>query len=602
MAKIELLSPSVARKIAAGEVIERPASVLRELLDNAIDSGATEIEVHLLEGGLKEIRVTDNGCGMSPADLENSILPHATSKISKAEDLYKLSTLGFRGEALSSIAACSRLQITSKEENLAGHKIVCEDGKIIESIAFAAPDGTSIRVADLFYSIPGRKKFMKSAQGEATACLNIFYDKSAAFAHITFRYFVDGKLKHFLPASSLLERIQFLYKSRLDTQFLRFITSENESNSPISLSLVTTTPSVYRHDKKNIQIFINSRRIQEFALQQAIEYGYSEILPGGCYPTTFAFIQIDPALVDFNIHPAKREVKIQDISIVRNIIVKTIKNFLSPQMRTMQPVTQILAKNVEFDFPTSTPTKPETSQTIQTIEIPPSPAYSNPLAEFVNKSKNEFTASPTPSFTSLPIEKPTTPTTPISTSPSSTTEEINYLGSFQNLFLIATKGNQIFMIDQHAAHERILFNQYCNVTSIETLLLPIALEESVRFDAGLFSFTKIKNLKSLGIELKFSKDSGWEIFTLPASVKKFGSALVELLPNLPEDLFELEKKLFATLACREAIKEGDFVPSSYATELIKLTLELDKPHCPHGRPIYFVLSMEELFQLVGRTF
>ncbi|MCL2481713.1 MAG: DNA mismatch repair endonuclease MutL, partial [Spirochaetaceae bacterium] len=313
MGNIKILEKSVALKIAAGEVIDRPASVLRELLDNSIDAGSSEISVYIESAGIKEIRVIDNGAGMDEEDLKLSVIQHATSKIETAEDLFNIHTLGFRGEALSSIAASSRLEIiTGQDNNSKGKMLKTDSSGEINITTSASRKGTTISVKDLFYAIPARKQFLKNPSSETNLCKNIFYEKAATRPDIIFKLYIDGVLIQMLGLGALKERIFECYNAAFrDKAFLYEIEETNYGR--YSIKGVVADPAIYRKDRKFIHIYLNGRRIQDYSLIQAVTYGYSEFMPGGHFPSAFIFIENDPSLVDFNIHPAKKEARIKNI-------------------------------------------------------------------------------------------------------------------------------------------------------------------------------------------------------------------------------------------------------------------------------------------------
>lgn len=307
--KIKILEKSVALKIAAGEVIERPSSVLRELLDNSIDAGSTEINVHLTSSGMEEIRVVDNGSGMTREDLKICFLPHATSKIEQIEDIYRIWTLGFRGEALSSIAASARTEIISSTNDSGEGSTLKIEGDKHEILNSRANKGTIVSVKELFHMFPARKKFLKSPSAETTMCKTTFLEKAASNPDITFRLFIESKLSLFLPASSIPERIAGCYSNVFKE--LKMCSEVEYSEPSFSIKGLLNSPELTRKDRKYIHIYINGRRIQEFSLVQAVTYGYSHFIPGGVFPSAVIFIDVDPQLVDFNIHPAKKEARVK---------------------------------------------------------------------------------------------------------------------------------------------------------------------------------------------------------------------------------------------------------------------------------------------------
>ena len=299
---VRQLSVDVARKIAAGEVIDRPAAIVRELLDNAVDSGANEISVEIAGGGIEKIRVSDNGSGMTREDLAACARPHATSKISDAEDLLNLTTLGFRGEALASIAAVSRLSIMSGTYKMRAS--ITED-HIIEAIPPVQNEhGTIVMSEGLFENFPARRQFLKRTSSETMLCRELFVEKALPRTDIAFRLTIDGTVRYDLPRDvSLSDR----FTAALETKESPALFSElKASAADWSFRLVIGEPSVWRNDRKQLFVYVNGRRVQEYSLMQAIEYGCQGFFPNGTHPVAALFVEMNPALVDFNIHPAKR--------------------------------------------------------------------------------------------------------------------------------------------------------------------------------------------------------------------------------------------------------------------------------------------------------
>ena len=316
---IKQLDPIVASRIAAGEVVERPSSVLRELIDNSLDAKATKISVHLEQGGIKSLTVVDDGVGMSKEDLPLACVSHATSKISTIEDLFNLRTLGFRGEALSSIAACSLLTIDSN-----GNRIVVDNGNQGSVLPGSVSKGTSVRMENLFELIPARKLFLKRPQSEAAECKKILLEKALGFENVEFLFFVDGELKLHLPKASKKDRaatVMGLDKAFMPAQILEM----NYEDENLKLYAVAADPSCYKRDRTQIKILLNNRIIDSFALVQAVNNAYSAALPGGAFPFFYLFIEDNPALVDFNIHPTKRECKIRNQSQIYGSVTTMIE-------------------------------------------------------------------------------------------------------------------------------------------------------------------------------------------------------------------------------------------------------------------------------------
>lgn len=321
---VRTLNAEVARKIAAGEVIDRPNAIIRELMDNAIDAGATSITVEIVNGGIDKIRIVDNGSGLTKEDLQNCARPHATSKISTETDLLNLSTLGFRGEALASIAAVARLSITSGGWKMRAS--ITED-HIIEPVA--PTPGTIVQSEGLFENFPARRQFLKRAATEAIMCKNTFVEKALARPDIAFRFIQDGQVKldltenqslrdRFVAANNYTEPKELYYEIKA---------SDSGEDPDWKFSVVIGEPAVSRSNKKEIIIYVNGRKIQEYSLVQAVEYGGQGFFPNGTYPVAAVFAEVKPDQVDFNIHPAKKEARFYDISALHHGLSSTIKNF-----------------------------------------------------------------------------------------------------------------------------------------------------------------------------------------------------------------------------------------------------------------------------------
>jgi len=341
-----VLPPQEARRIAAGEVIDRPAALIREFIDNAIDAGATVIEVSIEGGGAKKAEVSDNGSGMDRENLEKCVLPHATSKIRSLDDLETVETLGFRGEALAAAAAVARLEIIS----CAGGGAVCSGGAAysggsgngeawrieagpgegkLHITAASRTRGTTVRALNLYESIPARKKFLKREGSEAALCHQVFMDKALAFPEITFRFNQDGKPRDFFPAAnSKKERFAAVApEAALSVREENFLHEINVSGEGFSVDIVIGGPELFRADKRMLYVFANGRRIQDYSLIHAMEYGTQGWFPNGTHPIGAVYLDIDPALADFNIHPAKREARFKDPGAIHHAISSGLRDF-----------------------------------------------------------------------------------------------------------------------------------------------------------------------------------------------------------------------------------------------------------------------------------
>lgn len=304
MNKIKFLDKSLVQKIAAGEAIDRPCSVLRELLDNAIDSGADKIEVFLEEGGIRKILIIDNGSGISQSDLKICYLPHTTSKITEEQDLEKIKTLGFRGEALSSIAICSNLTITSSITGEDSYQIEVENGIEKYFKKQSAINGTIVDITNLFHNLPARKRFLKKDSVETKMCIKVFEEKAVTHPNIDFKLSINNELRKVYFKESLIDRVQSVYGEIIENNKFGKIESEYES---AKMQIFFAPPNFSRKDRRNIKIFVNRRPVEEKSLLSAIIDGHRRILTNRNFPICYLFLEIDPRHVDFNIHPQKKK-------------------------------------------------------------------------------------------------------------------------------------------------------------------------------------------------------------------------------------------------------------------------------------------------------
>ena len=574
---IQVLNNSVAQRIAAGEVIDRPDSIIRELLDNAIDAHSSAIDVYILNGGIDEIRVMDNGSGMSPSDLRICCSSHATSKISKVEDLYTLSTLGFRGEALYSISACTKLTIISKQNDNIPYSVSIQEGVQDGPEPGGNTKGTTIIAKDIFYSIPGRKKFLKRPQAEGTACRKTFLDKALPFPDISFRFFSNGKLRHNLPASDQFQRIIQAYQETIQENFMGI--TETEAGD-FSIKAVCSTPDFYRTDRSYIQIYINKRRIHDFSLLQAVTYGYNDYLPGGSFPYCFLYITVNPELVDFNIHPAKREAKIRNISEIHHETVQMLKSWLFRATKKQVTTTSFTSKASapslnfsDFNTPKISPNRSNSLKTAAHSEKAYDDAVNTWMQEVAEKKadtadilENEF--------------------------------KFMYRGQVFNLFLVAEMGNSILLIDQHAAHERIIYEELKSSTVSQKLLIPYIFEPENEIENFLLSHNEIYS--KIGIDIQQKSAGNWELLSLPAVCKAIQNDIIDFIMNSAGNSQEIEKKLYAMISCRAAVKDGDVLDPITASNLIQKALKLKIHRCPHGRPIWKEITREQLYKDVER--
>ncbi|MDR1030601.1 MAG: DNA mismatch repair endonuclease MutL [Treponema sp.] len=604
--QIQVLPPEEARKIAAGEVVDRPAALVRELLDNAIDAKSTVIEVVIEEGGSRRIEVIDDGVGMTREDLLLCCQTHATSKIRSINDLDIMKTLGFRGEALAAAAAVSHLEIlTSVDGREAWHLELGPGGgtdPVIQQVRRIK--GTTIRALGIFDTIPVRKRFLRKDWSEANLCKQAFIDKALVFPSISFRFIQDGKLKLLLPkVSSLKERFAALLLNRNEAPFLHEISA---SGTGFLINIVLGSPALSRNDRRQQYVFANCRRIQEYSLLQALEYGVQGWFPNNAHPIGAIYVDINPALADFNIHPAKREVRFADAGAIHFAVTQTIRDFVH-HLNLSAEKQWVDAEPGNIQSTTSSPIPEGTGQvnwnlfSKQSTGISP---WENP---------GDWVRPPQPQTASLALEALIEPDEPAVEFADSAEEEsapqevaeprpaygLRYVGRAFGVFILVENGNRLFMIDQHAAHERILYEELLSKPiPMQELLVAIPFttesEEDDRFIAQHQT-----DLARLGVVIK-ADNGAWRIEALPVAWRLGDAATIKEILNLKNAGEDMAEHWAATLVCHHALKEGDYLDERTALAFGEAALKLRVPRCPHGRPIWYEISRETVFKAVRR--
>ena len=596
MGRIALLDPRLASRIAAGEVIERPQSIARELLDNALDAGADEIRVEIEGGGIDRISVIDNGKGISREDLAMLGSRHATSKISREDDLYAITTLGFRGEAIYSISAVSRFTMkTRSSETGESSTLSIDNGRRGEIEPYGPDRGTIATAEALFAEIPARRFFLKRASTEGSLIRNLVISKALAFPAVRFTFVSDGAIRLDWPkCASPKERCMLLYRSLgIPDADVGEMAAEGDG---FSVSIIAGNSSVRRSDRKEIRLYVNRRPVDDYALQQAVVYGYGELLPGGSFPCAAVFIDDNPEMVDFNIHPTKKEVKLRNAAEIHHAIVTAIKSGVERRIPEAMPVQK------EFYL----------EETTRRTEHQANPlSYSHHAAP--RHGGGSFAAERiAPAFPkdsgwlekakSLKAERDSSLERKDAGKPQvagHAEDGFRYIGQAFRLFLIVEKGNELLFIDQHAAHERIIYNELIQQIDVQKLLVPIPIETDAVSSAFLDEHSHVYT--KLGIMLSKKDDGSWEITALPAACRPIESQVVDFIEASRLDDEELEAQLFAIIACRAAIKAGDDIDRWSAEELVRKALALPDPACPHGRTFITVVKEKNLRLLSGRT-
>ncbi len=573
--KIEVLPESISQMIAAGEVIERPASVVKELMENAIDAKSSEIIVELKAGGLQLIRVTDDGEGMAPEDVPLALQRYATSKIRKAEDLYAIHTLGFRGEALPSISQVSRITLqTRTRDSLIGTKVTCEGGEIKNISERGLPAGTEVEVNHLFYNIPVKRKFLKSIRSELRYALSHFVRLSLSHPAISFRFIHDGRPLHEHPKTeSTLARIEAVLGKEVYGHLQPIGFEEGE----IVVSGFASLPPFSKRNTEGIYFYVNQRFIKDRMIYRAVLDAYRHVLPINQFPVVVLFITLPPSFVDVNVHPTKSEVKFRDPDRVYPAIVGAIRMVLekSPAKLQEEAPREAMKKRIFEE-------RPEPSFWGRETLSPPS--------SFLSGTEEGMLTVHDAGGLPWEVEKKW---------------PYSVLGQIRGTYILCEGEGSLVFIDQHAAHERILFEKfkkkYENGSMVsEKLLLPILVELSVEEAYVLDSAGEA--LKEIGFEVEAVGERLFAIRSVPSFIDLKDPK--EMLRGILEEFSFLEERgkgketihaLLVSLACHSAVRGNSVLKRE---EMDKLVEDLVPFHpsttCPHGRPIFFSLPLDEL--------
>ena len=588
---IRLLDEQVASRIAAGEVIERPYSIVRELLDNALDAGAGEIDVELHSGGLGLVAVRDNGHGISRADLDHVALRHATSKIADERDLQRVTTLGFRGEALASIAACARLEVISRTRATPGATRLVAGAGRRHLTGTAAAVGTRVQVTRLFADLPARRRFLRRPGTETALCRRMLLEKALAHPKVTFRLTVDGASDTALLATTPLQRVA-------DVLGGRFMPADlfpaQRRFADFHVTVIGARPELAGRDRSRLMVFVNRRRIQQFGLAQAVEYGYAALLPGGRHPVACLFVEIDPQLVDFNVHPAKREARFRNLAPLHQAVVRVVQEVV-PQFGHHSPLAQPVAPAAgRLPFtparppaPTVPPARPE-SAAVAAGGLPVQPD-SGDLAP------GPAAAAVIPGPSASPTERPET-----TVSVPDVSGGLHYVGQALGLFLLVEIGSTLYFVDQHAAHERVLYEELRRrAFPVQRLLIPIELELDPAAGKAVSGASKL--LREMGIVIEREAGRPLRITALAEPLHQLPAEwLAAYVAGMRGSEADLERAVLADVACKLAVKDGEMLDREAATTIVRRSFDIELQHCPHGRPLWYSVARQQLVRQVGR--
>ena len=667
---IKVLDKQVADKIAAGEVIERPVSIVKELVENALDAGARSISVEIKNGGKSYIRVTDDGSGIEADEVKTAFLRHATSKISKASDLDALTSLGFRGEALASICAVTKIELITKTADAkTGTRLVMHGGDVISEGATGCPDGTTIIASDLFYNTPARLKFMKSDASEASAIIEFMSQIALCYIDIKFRVINNGKIVFSTPGDS--NRLNTILRIYRDVDAMNMVplaySSAESGREGVTIEGYISTPAFSRPTRSGQIFFVNGRVVNSKVIEKGINLGYKERLFDGRFPLCYLFLSVDPATIDVNIHPNKKEVRFDNESLISKFVSVAIKDALASKEAVVD------AGNL-FKNKSKMPEDTGVQESIETFNASKAPEFqgfsesekcstsSNFKAEsnyntdnsdifkkerslsaskvyeklFSDASKvaenniNDKYLSSTyansasikdleeENVASAPVEEPHT--SPLIETTSSLIEKpkttpfditkITLTGIIFDTYITAVDESNFYMIDQHAAHERVFYEKLTTAYESsdkvsQTLLVPLII--NVSLSAQATSDTWIEPLRRMGFAIEEFGPATYKIPEIPmfmelSEAEDFLNTFIDNVGRGTDLRNTVVINKLITMSCKAAIKGGDKITMDEANALLKdLSRCINPFSCPHGRPTFIKLSHYEIEKMFKRV-
>ena len=608
---IKVLSETVAARIAAGEVVERPASVVKELVENSLDAGATRVEIDIVDGGQKRIRIQDDGCGIPREEAALAFKRHATSKLETATDLERIATLGFRGEALASIASVSRVTCTTRHiDEKVGARLRLEGGKLVSNTAIGRPPGTEMVIEDLFYNVPARRKFLRTERTERKHIDAFLTRYAIAYPEIAFRVTQNGREVLATsgsgdPQAALIA----VYGMDLGGSLLE-IAPETTAEQPIQVRGFVGPTTVHRANRGYITLFINGRWVEDLRLTYAVIQAYHTLLPTKRYPVAFVEVTMPPEEVDVNVHPAKTEVRFRDGDAAFRAVQRAVRATVieqAPAAASWEPdedhaeqrqgnaalrskLSQLQPQGRQIEFNTSQPARQAST----------APASDQPSAAQAG-GERPFASSPSSPSSSL---SPSTSSLP----------PLRVIGQAASMFIIAEGPDGLYLVDQHAAHERILYEQMTarwatSDVPAQPLLEPqsvtLAPDEADQLEALL------PTLHSLGIEVEAFGPNTFLVRALPAQLPELEpdkllidlAASTEAGAEAPSPIrTALEEQVVRHICKRAAVKAGQVLSTEEMKQLIHDLERTENPRtCPHGRPTILQISTAQLAQQFGRT-
>lgn len=588
MARIKQLSKHLINQIAAGEVIERPASVVKELVENSVDAGATKISIEI-NNDCRDIRVADNGSGIHPDDIMLAFSKHATSKIATDEDLFDIHTLGFRGEALSSIISISKLTCTTRTADFdTGTRVKCENSEVKQTETGCAI-GTIMDIKDLFYNIPARLKFLKSSNTEFSYIQELVQSIALAHPECSFELKKFGKtVLRTSGQNNLLQTIKEVYSSDVISNLKEILKTDQLSH--LKISGYVSTPDYTRSSKKSYHIYINSRTVKCPIFQKAIDTAYKNLIASGKYPFVVLNLEIPPSDVDVNVHPTKKEVRYKNTNQIFNFIYTSIQAGLSNYTER---------QNYSYTAPIQ---KPSTTSNLVDFVQPKlekegevyfdkqdDTIYVSDSA--IEKQEKEFETSNTQNIQTpeqrqffVPIEKNPEP-------------EENIIGQYKNTYILVEKEDGMEIIDQHIAEERYIYEKLMSEKNIVSQMLFVSDVIEVSSTEAELIKENIEKFEKFGYGIEFLKDNELIFKKVPQMIAKVNpkEILADILENIDGNLDRLEEKILITTSCKASVKAGQKLSTWQMQEIVKKWRTTKMPYtCPHGRPIVKFFPHKEI--------
>lgn len=620
MPKINVLSKNVAELIAAGEVVERPASVVKELVENSIDAGACSITVEIKGGGILFLRITDNGCGIEREDVPTAFLRHATSKIKNEIDLNAIGTLGFRGEALCAVAGVSRVEmLTCTENSISGTRYVIEGGEQLAFEDAGCPKGTTIIVRDIFYNVPARMKFLKKNVTEGNAVAAIMERIALSHPEISFRFIRDSKSVFVTKGDGNLKNAVY---SVLGREFASNLIEVNGETDGIKVCGLVSKPINCRTSRNGQFFFLNSRFVKSGTVTAALEQAYKNTVMVGKFPCAVLNVSVPFGSVDVNVHPAKTEVRFSDERAVFNAVYYSVKNAITfsdtrPEATfkssAVNPFARMTAQEYKQTAKVSTNTKPRSFEYVPpTKKEETSFTLSDVVKAEQQRVKIEVKSEPQPEiqkpqavFEEAKIQNPAAPKTEATEEPKPQ-KEVRYIGEALKTYIIAECENEVYLIDKHAAHERINYEKLKSTEEIavQALLTPVAV--TLPSDDYILITENADKISEAGFEIEDFGNNSVLVTAIPQmltglDVQTLVFDLAESLSETKTAVLPAQERVFHTVACKAAIKAG-YNTSAYELERLANRVINDDSimYCPHGRPVAIRLTKNEIEKQFGR--